>query len=134
MDFQSTQEWYEQLRKPSWAPDSPVFGYVWSVLYPIIFAVNIYVAYLLIKKVIAWQVALPFWLNLAFNLVYSPIQFGLRSNLLAAIDIVLVLGTLIWAMIVIWPYSKIAAGLFVPYLVWVSIATVLQFSILFLNR
>ncbi|MEZ4103426.1 MAG: tryptophan-rich sensory protein [Candidatus Paceibacterota bacterium] len=52
----------------------------------------------------------------------------------AAIDIVLVLGTLIWAMIVIWPYAKWIAYANIPYLLWVCFATVLQLSITYLNR
>lgn len=125
--------WYERIKKPSWAPESYVFGTVWSVLYPIIFGVNIYVFVLLKRGDISWRTALPFWINLFFNFLFSPLQFGLRNNLLAAIDIVFILATIIWSIIAIYPHSKIAALLFVPYLVWVSIATVLQISILRLN-
>lgn len=127
------QTWYQQLDKPSWAPREEIFGIVWSVLYPIIIGVNAYVIVLLSRGVISWRVALPFWLNLLFNFAFVPIQFGLRNNLLAAIDIVLVLATIIWAMVLIWPYSKMASGLFAPYLIWVAIATVLQLSILIRN-
>lgn len=52
------------------------------------------------------MVALPFALNLVFNFAFTPIQFGLQNNLLAAIDILLVLGTLVWAMIVIYPRAR----------------------------
>ena len=127
------QNWYQQLNKPSWAPDEKVFGQVWSVLYPIIFAVNVYVLVLLYQNKISWLVALPFWLNLFFNFLFTPIQFGLKNNLLASIDIILVLATIVWAMIAIWPHAKIAALAFVPYFIWVTIATVLQLSILFKN-
>lgn len=125
--------WYSKIKKPSWAPAEQVFGQVWSLLYPIIFGVNIYVIYLLSTGKISWRVALPFWINLAFNFLFTPLQFGLRSNLLAAIDIILVFITIIWSMVVIWPHNKWIALLFVPYLVWVGIATVLQWSIVILN-
>lgn len=128
-----TQDWYKQLEKPSWAPDESVFGQVWSVLYPIIFAVNIYIIVLLAQGKISLWIALPFWLNLFFNLIFSPIQFGLRNNLLAAIDIVLVLTTIVWSMVAIWQVNKFIAIAFVPYLIWVAIATVLQISILIKN-
>ena len=128
-----TQNWYNQLNKPGWAPDSSVFGQVWPFLYVIIIIVNVYVLWLVLKKKADWKFGLPFWLNLGFNLIFTPIQFGLRNNLLAAVDIVIVLGTLIWAMAVMWKKNKLASLAYTPYLVWVSIATTLQFYILALN-
>lgn len=118
--------WYRSLNKPSWAPDESLFGRVWSVLYPIIFAVNIYIIVLLSQNKISWLVALPFWLNLFFNIIFTPIQFGIKNNYLAAVDIYIVLFTIIWSMIAIWPYAKIVTIAFVPYLIWVGIATALQ--------
>lgn len=129
----NTNDWYEQLNKPSWAPQPQVFGIVWSILYPIIIAVNIYVLYLLIQNKITWLIALPFWLNPFFNIIFTPIQFGLRNNVLALVDITLVLATIVWAIIAIWPHAKWAALAFVPYVIWVSIATALQFSVTLKN-
>lgn len=129
-----TQTWYRELIKPSWAPPSWLFGPVWSVLYVIIFISFGTVFYKVLNKQIPFIVALPFILNIIFNLLFSPIQFGLQNNYLAALDIILVLGTLIWAMIVIYPYAKWIALVNIPYLLWVSFATVLQFVITYLNR
>ena len=129
-----TRKWYESLKKPEWAPQPEVFGRVWSVIYPIIFGVNIYVIYLLSKGKITWVVALPFWLNLLFNFAYTPIQFGLRNQLVSTIAILLVLITIIWSMIAIYPHSKWTALAFAPYLIWVGIATVLQINLWWLNR
>jgi benzodiazapine receptor len=126
-------DWYQNLNKPSWAPQESVFGTVWSILYPIIFVVNGYVIYLYAQGKIGLLVALPFWLNLLFNIIFTPIQFGLKNNFLAFIDITLVLMTIIWAMIAIWPNAKIVTIAFVPYLIWVSIATALQLSITLKN-
>ncbi len=128
-----TTTWYRSLNKPSWAPQEWVFGTVWSILYPIIFAVNIYVLIMFTKGKIGILVAIPFWLNLFFNFIFTPLQFGLRNNLLAMIDIYLVLATICWAIIAIWPFSKIVAIAFLPYLIWVAIATVLQTYITFNN-
>ncbi|MBP7821228.1 tryptophan-rich sensory protein [Candidatus Saccharibacteria bacterium] len=128
-----TTNWYRSLNKPSWAPQEWVFGTVWSIIYPIIFAVNIYVLIMFTKGKIGLLIALPFWLNLFFNFIFTPLQFGLRNNLLAMIDIYLMLATIFWAIIVIWPFSKIVALAFVPYLIWVTIATVLQTYITFNN-
>lgn len=86
-----------------------------------------------IQKTIPLAVALPFALNIIFNLSFTPLQFGLQNNLLAAIDILLVLGTLIWAMIAIYPYAHWITYIQIPYLLWVSFATVLQLTITYLN-
>ncbi|MBP9751484.1 MAG: tryptophan-rich sensory protein [Candidatus Moranbacteria bacterium] len=126
-------EWYATLIKPEWAPPAFLFGPVWTVLYAIILASFGYVAYLFWKKRIPFPVFLPFVLNIVFNIAFSPIQFGLENNLLAAVDIVLVLGTLVWALISIWPRVRWAALVNIPYLLWVSFATVLQFTITWLN-
>ena len=82
---------------------------------------------------VALAIALPFILNLIFNFIFTPIQFGLRNNLLAAADIILVWLTLVWSMIVIYPITPWVAYLGVPYLIWVSIATVLQLTVTYLN-
>ena len=124
-----TRERYHALKKPSWAPHESVFGQVWSVIYPIIFAVNFYIIVLLVQDKISYRTAIPFWLNLFFNIIFTPIQFGLRNNLLAVIDILLVFITIIWSMIAIWPVNKLITLAFLPYLVWVGIASVLQISI-----
>lgn len=86
------------------------------------------------QKQIPYLVALPFALNLLFNFIFTPIQFGLKNNLLAAADILLVLITLIWAMVAIYPHTRWIAYIQIPYLLWVSFATVLQLTITYLNR
>jgi len=99
-------QWYQQLVRPSWAPPSWLFGPVWTFLY-ILIAISFFKVFqLTFQKKIALIIALPFILNLIFNFAFTPLQFGLRSNFLAAIDILLVLGTLIWAMIAIYPHAK----------------------------
>ncbi len=128
-----TYTWYQTLIKPTWAPPSFLFGPVWTVLYAIIaisFGKVFMMAY---QKQIPWRVALPFILNLIFNFIFTPIQFRLQSNLLAAIDIILVLGTLIWALIAIWPYARWITYANIPYVLWVIFATTLQLTITYLN-
>lgn len=129
-----TLNWYENLIKPSWAPAPNVFGIVWSFLYVLIFISFGAVFVLTLKKEIPFLVALPFALNLIFNIAYSPIQFGLKNNYLASIVIILVLVTLVWAMIAIFPHAKWISLIQIPYLIWVIIATTLQLSITYLNR
>ena len=128
-----TYEWYQTLLKPSWAPPAWLFGPVWSVLYVIIAASFGYVGYLFFKGHIPFIVLLPFLLNLLFNFAFTPLQFGLRSNELAAIDILLVLGTLVWALWSIYPHAAWVAYVNIPYLLWVMFATVLQLTVTYLN-
>jgi tryptophan-rich sensory protein len=130
----STQNWYTALIKPSWAPPAWVFGPVWTVLYILIFISFGKAALMFCQKQIPFLVILPFILNLAFNLAFSPLQFGWQNNILASIDIVLILGTLIWVIVAIYPYSRWIAYLQIPYLLWVAFATVLQFTVTYLNR
>lgn len=126
--------WYSQLIKPSWAPPGWIFGPVWTVLYGIIAVSFGAVFYKAVSGKLPRTAALPFLLNLVFNFSFTPIQFGLKNNMLSALDIILVLSTLVWAMVSIYPRMRWAALVNVPYLLWVSFATVLQFTITFLNR
>ena len=126
--------WYSTLIKPTWSPPAYLFGPVWTFLYVLI-AISFGKVFLLaFQKAIPLIVVLPFILNLIFNFAFTPLQFGLQNNILAAVDILFVLGTLIWAMMAIYPYAKWITYMQIPYLVWVSFATVLQLTITFLNR
>ena len=122
-------DWYQQLIKPSWSPPAYLFGPVWTFLYILIVISFGKVFLMAAQKKIPILVALPFALNLVFNLIFTPIQFGLKNNFLAAADILLVLATLIWAMIAIYPRSRSLAYIQIPYLAWVAFATVLQLTI-----
>lgn len=127
-------KWYAQLIKPTWAPPSWLFGPVWSVLYIIIAISYGMVFWLALQRKISWWIVLPFALNLLFNVIFTPIQFGLRSNILAAVDILLVLATLIWAMVAIYPRMRWIAYAQIPYLLWACFATILQLTVTYLNR
>ncbi len=126
--------WYSTLLKPTWSPPGWLFGPVWTVLYIIITYSFSTVFYKTFTGKLPWVIALPFILNLIFNLAFTPLQFGLKNNLFAAIDIILVLLTLIWAFLVIWPYARWIVYINIPYLLWVTFATILQLTITFLNR
>lgn len=127
---------YAELLKPSWAPPSWVFGPVWTVLYAIIAISFGTVFYKAFTKQIPWMVALPFALNLLFNFAFTPIQFGLVNNFLASIDILLVVGTLVWALYAIWysvPKLRWVVYANIPYLLWGTFATTVQLAITYLN-
>lgn len=136
LKMNNTYNWYSQIIKPTWSPPSWIFGPVWTVLYAIIAVSFITVFYNAFNKNISWLVALPFALNLLFNFAFTPIQFGLKNNLLASLDILLVLATLLWALISLWhaaPQLKWVVYANIPYLAWVAFATVLQLTITYLN-
>jgi tryptophan-rich sensory protein len=126
-------KWYSQLKKPKWAPPSWLFGPVWTFLYILIFISFGKVFIMASENQVPWLIFLPFFLNLFFNFIFTSIQFGLKNNFLAALDILLVLGTLVWAMVAIYPYGHWIAYIQIPYLLWVSFATVLQLTVTYLN-
>lgn len=126
-------EWYQSLAKPSWTPAPRTIGLMWQLLYPVIAVTFGFVFVQAGRKRLPWLIALPFAINLAANLVFTSIQFGLRNLPLAAVDILVVWSTIPWIMVAIWPYGRWVAVAQVPYFAWVSIATVLQLSITWMN-
>lgn len=125
---------YAQYKKPFFAPPGWLFGVVWSILYPIIIISFGYVFYLFFKKKIPFIVALPFIINLIANLIFTPIQFGLKNYLLAAVDISVVVTSLVWGMVSVYKYFPIITWIQVPYLLWGLFATILQFAVAWLNK
>lgn len=125
--------WYAFLNKPFFAPPNWIFGPVWTILY-----LMMGIAFYLIWKQ-GWKnqkVAAAgkfFLIQLGLNFLWSPVFFGLRAPLLGLIVI-----TAMWLMIVLtmkklYPLSRPAFYLLVPYLLWVSFAAVLNAAIVVLN-
>ncbi len=126
-------EWYNALSKPSWTPAPATIGLIWQILYPIILVTFGFVFVQAIRRKVPWRVALPFAINFVSNLIFTPIQFGMRNLPLAAFDILVVWATIIWMMVAVWRYYRWVAVAQIPYFVWVSLATVLQLSITWMN-
>ena len=126
-------DWYNSLAKPSWTPAPATIGLIWQILYPIILVSFGFVFLQAARKKIGWKIALPFAVNLVANLIFTPIQFGLRNLPLASIDILIVWGSILWLMKAIWPHYRWVSLVQIPYLIWVSLATVLQLSIMTMN-
>lgn len=126
-------EWYNALQKPSWTPAPATIGLIWQILYPIILISFGFVFFQAFQGKISWIVVLPFAINLVANLIFTPIQFGMRNLPLATVDILIVWATIIWCVIAIWPHFRWVAFAQGPYFIWVSLATVLQLSITAMN-
>ena len=98
-------QWYDSLIKPSWTPSPATIGLIWQFLYPIIAITFGFVFVQTARAKLSWRVALPLAVNLAANLAFTPIQFGLRNLPLASVDILIVLAGVIGLMI-LWSYLK----------------------------
>jgi tryptophan-rich sensory protein len=133
LTISSIPTWYATLNKPFFAPPNWIFGPVWTLLY---FLMG--VAFYLIWKQ-SWQIkkvrlaGMYFLAQLALNFIWSPIFFGLRDPLLGLIVIVAMWALIVMTMKKFYPLSKISFYLLVPYLFWVSFATILNASIFLLN-
>lgn len=125
--------WYANLNKPFFAPPNWLFGPAWTLLY---FLMG--VAFYLIWKQ-GWQkkknrIAGKYFLTqLVLNFVWSPIFFGLRAPLLGLIVIIAMWIMIVATMKKFYPLSKLAFYLLIPYLMWVSFATLLNGAIVMLN-
>lgn len=122
-------EWYEGLAKPWFNPPAWVFGPAWSILYVLI-AIAGWRIWMLPSKGAAM---LFWWLQLAFNFIWTPVFF-VAHQLGLALVVVGVMLVLILAFIAsAWNRDRLAALLFVPYALWVTFATTLNAAIWWLN-
>lgn len=126
-------QWYLDLAKPLWTPAPETIGLIWSILYPIIAFSFAFVFWKVRKGEMERIVLWVFLANLVANLLFTPVQFGLQNLPLAAVDILIVLSTIVWLVILLIPKWPLLALLQLPYLLWALIATVLQFSITRMN-
>ncbi len=126
-------EFYQAIEKPFFAPPDWMFGVAWGIIYPLIAVALVYLAYLTWKKKVPVSLIVVFAINLIANLLFTPIQLGLEPLWPASIDILVVLGTLIYLEWKLLKYSKIIFVLLLPYLLWGAFATVLQLTITLIN-
>ena len=127
--------WYDALAKPKWTPAPSVIGTIWTIVYPLIAVATVATVVKVVRGELPKLILVPLAINLASNVAFTPIQFGLRNLPLATADIAVVLVTIVWWIVLAWrPGSEWIALVLSPYLVWVSIASVLQVSITLANR
>ncbi len=130
----SVGSWYAGLNKPSFSPPGWIFGPVWTTLY-ILMGVAAWLVWLRRAEHAGVKLALAiFVIQLALNLAWSYLFFGLRSPLAAFVDLVALWLAILITIVAFGRILTAAAALLIPYLLWVSFAGVLNFTIWHLNR
>ncbi len=122
-------EWYVFLNKPWFTPPNWLFGPMWVTLY-LLMGISIYLVW---QKVGKTKDFWFFWIHLFFNFIWTPLFFGLRNPILGLIDIIIIWFFIIFLIFRFWKINKISSILLVPYWLWVSLATALNFFIWYLN-
>lgn len=124
---------FQELTKPSFAPPASVFGPVWTVLY-ILMGIASYRVWMYGSNRQDVQNALVFYgLQLFFNFLWTILFFGLGLRGLAYIEIIILLILIIITTSKFYKIDKISGYLFIPYLLWVAFASILNLSIWLLN-
>ena len=125
--------WYPTLRKPEWTPPSSVFGPVWTLLY-ILMAVATWLAWGKGDAATARRTVSLYSAQLTLNALWSILFFGLRQPGAALVEIVVLWAVLVLILIRYWKLNRLAAGLWIPYVAWVTFAVILNAAIWSLNR
>lgn len=123
---------YTQLVRPDWAPPPDIFGPVWTILYALMG-----LAAWLVWRVGGFRAARTaltlFLVQLAINTLWSWLFFGWHRGALAFADIMLLLVLIVATLISFWRIRPLAGVLLIPYLLWVSFASALNYSVWQLN-
>jgi benzodiazapine receptor len=128
--FSSIPTWYVTLNKPFFSPPNYLFGPVWIILYTLM-GIAIYRIIVSSKKI--GHIVNIFALHLILNTLWSIIFFGAKQIGWAFVEIVILWASIIYLIKLFRPVDKLAANLLLPYLAWVSFASVLNFSLWMLN-
>ena len=124
--------WYKTITKPSWNPPGWIFGPVWTTLY-----IMMAIAAWLVWKQAGFKAAqlplISFAVQLLLNVCWSWIFFGMHQPGWAFVEIIFLWLAILTTIILFFKKSVAAGGLMVPYLAWVSFASVLNFTIWRLN-
>jgi tryptophan-rich sensory protein len=129
----SVNTWYAGLAKPLFTPPGWFIGVVWTVLF-LLMGISLFLVLEMDRDrpEVKWGISL-FSIQLGLNVIWSFLFFGLRSPLLALLGIFLLWGSIAATLLQFLKISRPAAYLLIPYLVWVTIAAILNAGILLLN-
>lgn len=133
LTFDSVRTWYPTLNKPAFNPPNSIFGPVWSALY-IIMGISSYLVWSK-RKIVSgywWAVGI-YVLQLILNLTWSFLFFYQHQIGFALVEIGVLLLTIIVNAFIFFRIDKVAGWLFLPYILWVSFASYLTYSIFILN-
>lgn len=131
--FEAIPNWYASLNKPFFSPPNWVFGPVWTTLY-FLMGVSVFLVWDKgFKDPHRRQALKLFGFQLVLNFFWSIIFFGLKSPELALIEIVVLWYLIFKTIKAFYPISNLASFLLIPYLAWVSFATILNLAIAVLN-
>ncbi len=123
---------YAQIDRPDWAPPPEVFGPVWTVMYALMG-----VAAWLVWRVAGFRAARTaltlFLTQLAINALWSWLFFGWHLGALAFADVILLWVLIVATLVAFWRIRPLAGALLIPYLLWVSFASALNYSVWQLN-
>ncbi len=125
MRNQTNSEWYNQI-KPTITPPAFIFPIVWTILFSLI-GISLYLALRKSKKDERKKVIFWFSLNLIFNTIWTLFYFNFHNTFLAFIDIILIEFTIIYLIILTHKINKLSSYLLYPYLIWVSLASILNY-------
>ncbi|NEX60977.1 TspO/MBR family protein [Noviherbaspirillum galbum] len=123
---------YGQLVRPDWAPPASVFGPVWTILY-VLMGIAAWLAWREDGYRAARQALALFLLQLALNALWSWLFFGWHLGAPAFADIMVLWAMIVATLVSFWRIKPLAGVLLVPYLLWVSFAAVLNYSVWQLN-
>jgi tryptophan-rich sensory protein len=130
-NIKSIPNWYSKQKKPRFNPPNWIFGPVWTLLYTLM-GISLYLV--LISEKVNTLAIVIFSIQLFLNLIWTGIFFGMRKPFLAFMEIILLWISIIINIFVFYGISKTASYLLIPYLLWVSFASILNFSIWKLNK
>ena len=125
--------WYASLNKPDWQPPGPVFGIVWTTIYSLT-AIAAMIAWLRAPKgpEREWLIGL-FSINGFLNILWSLLFFRLQRPDWSLVEVCFLWLSIVSLIIFTARHSRLAGVLLTPYLIWVSLASVLNFDVVRLN-
>ncbi|EME8139700.1 tryptophan-rich sensory protein [Enterococcus faecium] len=124
--------YYYSLDLPPFAPPSWIFGPMWTVLY-ILMGMALYFLTQMDERKLKRKLLTLFVIQFICNFLWSALFFNLQSNFIAAVDITILVIVLTILLYHLWLHFRLVMWLLVPYYLWVLFATLLNYSIYFLN-
>lgn len=125
-------DWYTELVKPPWNPPNWLFGPVWSVLY-LLMAISVWLVWLKEGLADAFIPLGIFLLQLVLNAAWSWLFFGKHEMGIAFLEILLLWAAILACVILFWELNPVSGILLVPYILWVTFAAVLNYTLWQLN-